>query len=350
MSKELTEVQSSYEVATIDQSTLREIFDENQGTDETIGPNDLPRITLPSGKVSVWELPSIQGPIHADSFEGILVAWKHNRAYWPNKYSGQGEPPDCRSNDGIVGIGKPGGICQECSLSKWDGDIAPACTDQRVLFIVRENNILPLVLVLPPTSIPPMRKMMLNLTNEKLSHWSVVIKFALEKDKSAAGIEFSKLKPSVVRVLDPEEQKRVRGYVYLIKGLVQKTHAGIENNQDQSSEEPEPPGPETITEEIELEEIGDLEVTDEDMALIDEASKQAHILEKEQYDIMDKFLASTDDKPDYQAFWMTCSLLGFNEKYIHEYFKVKSITKVDKKLLDVFLRKNYAGKFGEPRW
>lgn len=355
MAKELEKV-GSYEVATIDQNALREIFDENQGTDEVIGAGDLPRITLPSGTSSVWELPSIQGPQPAASFEGILVSWKRNRGYWPNKYSGQGESPDCKSLDGITGIGDPGGLCEDCPLSKWNNETSepPACTNQRVLFIVRENNILPLVLVLPPTSIPAMRKLMLNLTNEKLPYWAVVISFALEKDKSSGGITFSKLNPSVVRVLDSEEQKRVKGYVYLIKNLVQKTHAGPEDNNDTKDVEDMEPIvdiPEDI--EIEPEDFGEEGPTDEpeiNNSLTKEPpAKKGNGGDKEddEFKVMDDFLKK--ETPDWTYFWVSCKMLGFDKAQVHKILKTESIKDIPKDRLNVFLRSEYAKKLGEPR-
>lgn len=348
-----------YEIMKMEQSTLREIFDTNQGEDDSIGEGDLLRITLPSGKNTAWELPSLKGPVYDNSFEGILVSWKRARSYWKEKFSGQGEPPNCRSADGVIGTGKPGGECKKCSLSQWIDDEPPKCTDQRILFIVRENNTLPLVLVLPPTSIPVMRRYLLGLTNEQLPHWSVVTRFELEKASSSEGIQYSKLRVSVVRVLDDNERLKLKNYVYLIKGIVQKTHATPDDYYSKSNEDSEEV---VIDEEFEFSEE---EITAEEPEHIaeerheeDEAERQARKdkpkktpkqreREEDAFEVMDKFLAGAE--PEWTYFWVSCRLLEISRDEVHEYFKTDSIKEVPKKMLDVYLRKNYADKMGEPR-
>jgi len=93
---------------------------------------------------------------------GIIIAWRDTRAYWsvPMEESDGNMPPDCYSLDARTGEGEPGGNCHKCpnaefgSGSKGEGQ---ACKLVRQLFLVREDNLLPEIVHLPPSSLKPAR-------------------------------------------------------------------------------------------------------------------------------------------------------------------------------------------------
>lgn len=78
---------------------------------------------------------SAQGGKYYNSLEGedaaydevpcIILDGKNSRAYYDRPYdpkaakAGVSSMPDCKSNDGIEGVGTPGGKCELCPLSKW---------------------------------------------------------------------------------------------------------------------------------------------------------------------------------------------------------------------------------------
>lgn len=69
-----------------------------------------------------------------DELPCVVLDGKNSRAYYASAYdpkaakAGTLNPPDCKSNDGIIGIGKPGGECASCPLAKWgDNGTPPAC-------------------------------------------------------------------------------------------------------------------------------------------------------------------------------------------------------------------------------
>ncbi|RJQ39526.1 MAG: hypothetical protein C4555_03195 [Dehalococcoidia bacterium] len=69
--------------------------------------------------------------------------------------------------------------------------------------------------------------------------------------------------------------------------------------------------------------------------------------EDDEFKVMDEFLKK--EIPDWTYFWVSCKLLGFDRPQVHKALKTSSVKDLPKKDLDVFLRKNYAAKFGEPR-
>ena len=335
-------IQNKYEVMTMTPNELKEIFDFNQGGEDEINQGDLERIKIPSGGSIFWEMPTLSGPESVKEFEGIIVAWKRSRSYWKDKYLGGGEKPDCRSTDGITGIGNPGGECDRCQLARWQNDEAPDCTDQRILFILKADSILPIVFVLPPTSIPVMRKYMLKLTSRKIPHFAVITQFKLEKMNNPNGQPYARISPLLVRSLDKDEMLTMSNYSFMIKNLVQKTHAEPEDYFIKKE------GP--VNEEI--------EITEEDIKAVNELAEKEETLEgivpdsKPEYDddyiVMDKFIEIS--KPDYVYFYTAARLFGFDRKQVHEFFNAKSIKDIPKKQLDDFLIYQYEEKEGKPRY
>lgn len=82
---------------------------------------------------------------------GLFLKAHDFRALWPRKKSADGKEkseaagvlaggaPKCASNDGVVGVGTPGGRCAECPMSVWveqDGKrLPPLCNNSTALLI-----------------------------------------------------------------------------------------------------------------------------------------------------------------------------------------------------------------------
>lgn len=349
MSKNLQPLQS-FEVMTMNQNELQEIFESNQGGDE-INQGDLERIKIPSGGGQFWEIPALEGTQSEKEFNAIIVAWKKSRSYWEDKYSGGGEKPDCRSTDGVYGIGHPGGECAKCHLAKWEDDNPPACVDQRVLFLLFEDSTLPVLFVLPPTSIPVMRKYFVKLTSRKIPHWAVVTQFKLEKVTNPAGQPYSRVIPTLANVLNAEERARMGQYADLIKGLVQKTQAEPEDYWSKQNGEEEEYLEAEIPEDIEpdAEDLGE-GPPEEEKELNDSLTKESRAngnSDGDEFKVMDDFLKK--ESPDWTYFWVSCKLLGFDKEQVYKALKTESVKDLDKEDLNVFLRSQYAKQFGEPR-
>lgn len=224
-------------------ATLR----ENLGGDN-LTPQDLDRIRVPTGGGTSFEIPSLGEPEAARTFEGIVIHQRTTRAFWPDQEL-SGDPPACFSDDGIKGAGMPGGHCDACFYNRFgskglDPDtVTPeqlrdargpkACGEKRLLFVVRPGEMLPSVLVCPPTSIPGIKKSFLRLSSKGLAYRDVVFSFSLKAEKNKAGQPYSVIVPTVTRQLDDAERAAVKAYADSIRPALDR----VRIDDDAESEE-----------------------------------------------------------------------------------------------------------------
>lgn len=208
-------VVENYAVMQMDTSELADIVRENVGA-QGIDQFDLTRVKVPSGGGTTWEIPTLDGIEETKVIEGVIVAWTEVRAYWatPLEESDGNSPPDCSSSDCVTGHGDPGGSCDVCpfaqygSAAKGDGQ---ACKQARILFMIREGDMLPIVVSCPPTSLKPMKQFMLRMASSSVPYYGATVKLALEKDRNASGITYAKITPSLGERLDRETTNKFRG-------------------------------------------------------------------------------------------------------------------------------------------
>ena len=208
----LQKYESSYPVLSVPKEELLDIIRENLGQ-AGINVWDLDTIKVPTGGVTVFKVPTLEGQKMMEEIEGILIHVGRPRGYWSVSYakSQGGSPPDCSSADGLTGEGLPGGNCLSCPLAKFgtkqndDGSMADgqACRDSRLLFLVRPGSILPIKIAAPPTSIKAVQQYITQLTSIGRRFYGVLTKVALITDK-AGNIEYSKLKLTTDASLPPE--------------------------------------------------------------------------------------------------------------------------------------------------
>lgn len=221
---DIEKVRQTY-VPAAPEADIGTVLRENVG--QSITEFDLDRIGIPPGGATQWEVPTLEGSESVKSLDGIIVLWKEPRAYWnvPFDESGGGTPPDCSSPDSVQATpggmfaegseGNPTGLCEKCPMSQWgsaEGSRAQACKQMRVLFLVRSDSYIPEAVVLPPTSIQPIRKFFLRLASRSIPYYGAVTRLELERARNNDGITFSQAKPSLVTTLDPDTAERVRQY------------------------------------------------------------------------------------------------------------------------------------------
>lgn len=197
-----------YAILKVDPDRRRELIRQNVGT-AGVSEFDLDRAKIPSGGVTMFEVPSLEGSDFVDSVEGVVVGWRDVRVYWEHAY-GEGEagPPDCVS-DNSHGSGTPGGDCAMCPMAQFGSDPrekskGQACQQRRVLMLMRSGSLLPLIISLPPTSVKDARKFFLRLLNSDKSPYEVVVSIGLVQDTNAGGIPYAKATFKVVDQLSPE--------------------------------------------------------------------------------------------------------------------------------------------------
>lgn len=217
--KEVVEVGSSYAVMNMNFDDIKEVISVNLGEDG-INSFDLDRIKVPAGGGTTWEIPTLEGTEECKEVKGVVIYFKDQRGFWPGKYDGSSNPPECRSDDNKHGIGDPGGLCFECPFSQFgsaeEGE-GQACKRMKLLFILLEDNLLPIVVVAPPMSLRPMKKYFLRLSSKAVPYYGAITTLKLEKDKNAGGITYSKIKPEFVKILEDESKKKIKEFVEMIK-------------------------------------------------------------------------------------------------------------------------------------
>lgn len=186
---------------------------------EQLGIGDLDRIKVPSGGGGAWEVPTLEGDSHVATIEGVIVHKVPRRAYWP--YTVEDRPDDsdgrpvCQSNDGIVGVGDPGGSCAECPFNEFGSDIkggpGKACKETRQLFVLTKDDLLPIVLTVPPTSLANVKSYFLKLLRAQVSPMDVVTTIGLERADNGK-YKFSKVTLRAGERLAPDARARLRAY------------------------------------------------------------------------------------------------------------------------------------------
>ena len=200
------------------------IVQQNIGNDQ-ITAQDLDRVTLPLGGATNWQIPTLEGEESLQYIDGIIVHHSTPRAYWETSLDeGEGSgPPDCSSEDSQVGVGTPGGDCFLCPFGQWgsaDKGAGKACKEKRLLYILRADAILPIVIQGPATSIGNIKKYMLRLANARTPYWQVYTRLGLEKQSGA--FPFSRIVPRSLGLISVEDSPKVQAYVDSIKPLVSR--------------------------------------------------------------------------------------------------------------------------------
>jgi hypothetical protein len=196
----------------------------------TLEVGDLPRIKIPSGGGKAFEIPRLDGEAIEKEFDCILLYRRTNRnkAYWQSR-SITGSPPDCFSDDSIVGIGLPGGACSDCNHNKFgsaindQGESIPgkACKDIQLIFPLLSGDSLPYAMPLPPTSLRPFAAYCSMLTQAALPYYAVITTVSLKEAQSKSGITYSQAAFRVSRdangnlqQLDAEQAANIKALVY----------------------------------------------------------------------------------------------------------------------------------------
>lgn len=228
--------QGNYALAKFTSEQLVETVVANFGED-SLTPNDLDRVRIPSGNVRQWALPSLEGEdVMSKAIRGVIVMYRPGRAYWERGLdeSGGGSPPDCSSSDGKMGVGQPGGVCANCPLNQFGSATkgkGKACKEMRLLFLLRPESLLPLVMVLPPTSIKPMKKYLQRLTSAAIPYPKVETEIGLVEASNADGIKYSQATFKMLGKLDDASAKHVAAYAESMKGAFEAVELTADDAQ-----------------------------------------------------------------------------------------------------------------------
>jgi hypothetical protein len=195
-----------------------EIVAENVGG--ALTARDLVRVKVPAGGMTQWAIPTASGDEYTAEIEGVIVLQQPVvRSYWKvgMDEGGGGTPPDCFSLDGRTGVGDPGGPCHTCGHSQWGTGKqgrGQACQARRILYILRQGSLFPLMLSVPPGSADSVREYVVGVGQEGDGTYlhEVVTKFTLVKVKGNGTPDYAQIKCQKVGTLNPEDRKIIEEY------------------------------------------------------------------------------------------------------------------------------------------
>lgn len=205
---------------------------------DSLSISDLDRVKVPSGGATNWEVPSLEGEVAVKEITGVIIHRATRRSYWP--YTMEDRPDDsdgrpvCQSYDGDTGIGDPGGDCAVCPFNEYETDIkggpGKACKETRQLFVLTENDILPLVVTIPPASLANVKNYFLRLLRAQLMPSDVVTRIGLERLENSRKTKFARVTLTTGGRLSPEAKARLRAYATQLAPAME--HAASVDQED----------------------------------------------------------------------------------------------------------------------
>ena len=171
-------------------------------------------VKSPSGGSTVFSVPGLSGDEAEKELTGIILNYTTPRAYWDTPDPVEGTPPTCFSRDSVVSEdGKP---CAQCPFndfgSKNGESNAKACKESVLLFLLRPNSILPLLVRIPVSSKVLFLKYMTRLVSQMKPLHGVVTRITLEKATSKEGKPYATYHFEAVHELDVQETARVKEF------------------------------------------------------------------------------------------------------------------------------------------
>lgn len=247
MSSEVIKTDSAVGTFNADFASFQEAMSANIGSG-SITAFDLPRIKVPSGGGTLWQLQTLEGERAEPTIEGIIVFARDTRAYWATSAddpAAGNNPPDCSSTDGLIGIGTPGGSCvptkeckKGCPLAQFKSDpkggAGQACKAVRQLFFLRPGSMMPELIGLPPTSLKAAKRYMMSLTVNGIPHFCAVTRIGLEKQKNPAGKTYAVAKFDRARLCTNDEIANARQFRDMISAMVGTMGADVDTAQQEA--------------------------------------------------------------------------------------------------------------------
>lgn len=212
-------------IAVMEKFTVPALPDKENVAVEMDGlPFDFERVKIPSGGGLAFEVPGDDDdtPDMAREITGVIVHHHPTNAYWAEDYTGANNPPDCSSLDGKFGEGNPGGPCAACQYNQWGSDPngggGKACKNMHRIYVLREGEMFPLLVTLPPTSLKNFGRYVSRRVLQRglLTH-KVVTDIALKKATSSGGISYSQASFKMAGILPDEVAAGMKQYGDFVK-------------------------------------------------------------------------------------------------------------------------------------
>lgn len=179
-------------------------------------------VKSPSGGSTVFSVPGLSGDEAAKELTGIILDYSTPRAYWNTPDPVEGTPPTCYSEDSI--ISHEGKACATCPFNDFgskDGESnAKACKESVKLFLLRPDNIMPIIVRIPVSSKLRFQRYMTRLVGRMIPLSSVVTRITLEKTTNRTGQPYSLFNFEAIEELSPDEAASARAFSQKFMELV----------------------------------------------------------------------------------------------------------------------------------
>ena len=97
-----------------------------------------------------------------------------------------------------------------------------ACKQKRRMYLLREGEMLPIIMTLPTGSLGEFTKYVTRLVTKGMKANQVVTKFSLKRVQNSTGINYRQVVCSVDRPLSPEEKKNIAAMTEQVKLIAGK--------------------------------------------------------------------------------------------------------------------------------
>jgi hypothetical protein len=145
---------------------------------------------------------------------GTIVHVQPTRARFPGQ---RGEPPLCRSDDGVLGVGSPGGPCRTCVCAQFQNGARPECSEYRNLVMFGCDDHLPSVLQVPSTSFTPLQQYRFGLANHGQRACDVITTVTLVTKTARGGFEYPEFRFAVSGTLTDAQCAQMRAHAAALK-------------------------------------------------------------------------------------------------------------------------------------
>lgn len=171
-------------------------------------------VKSPSGGSTVFSVPGLSGDEAAKELTGIILDYTTPRAYWDTPDPVEGTSPICFSSNSIVSHdGKPYSQCPFNDFGSKDGETnAKACKESVSLFLLRPDNIMPIIVQVPVSSKARFQRYMTRLVGKMIPLSAVITKITLEKTTNRTGQPYSLFNFEAIAELSKEEYESARTF------------------------------------------------------------------------------------------------------------------------------------------
>lgn len=179
-------------------------------------------VKSPSGGSTTFSIPGISGEESVKELTGIILDYSMPRAYWETPDPVEGTPPSCYSTDSV--ISHNGKACADCPFNDFgsrDGDSnAKACKESVMIFLLRPENIMPVIVRIPVTSKLRFQRYVTRLVGRMIPIFGVVTRITLEKTTNRTGQPYSIFNFEAIKELTPDEARSAKLFAKQFMGFV----------------------------------------------------------------------------------------------------------------------------------